>query len=174
MYGGVLGEGSEGEPLLRPFGQGVDLQCACVVLVKSFVVSSASCLLLLLIIMVCWPKALRKKALTSSNASMHREPSWLRWRHASCSTHSELSYGGRCVRRGSAQRISCMCVVCRVRVCVCVCDSSLCTATRAEPRQSLSILFAARASAGPLVNAQGLRIETRRLWRRRRRLNASG
>ena len=67
----------------------------------------------------------------------------------------------------NASRVCVSCVVC-VCVCVCVCGISLCTATRVEPRQRLSILLAARASIGPLVNAQGLRPEPRRLWRRRR------
>ena len=61
LHGEMSGEGSGEEPLLRPVGQGVDAQCACVVLVKSFAVSSASCLPLLIIIMVCWPKAFRKQ-----------------------------------------------------------------------------------------------------------------
>jgi hypothetical protein len=43
---GELVDGNEGEPLLRPFGQDVNVQRACVVLVKSFAVSSASCFLL--------------------------------------------------------------------------------------------------------------------------------
>ena len=57
----MSGEGSGEEPLLRPVGQSVDAQCACVVLVKSFAVSSASCLLLLISIMVCWTQAFRKQ-----------------------------------------------------------------------------------------------------------------
>ena len=71
----------------------------------------------------------------------------------------------------NASRVCASSVVCArvcVCVCVCVCGISLCTATRVEPRQRLSILLAARASIGPLVNAQGLRPEPRRLWRRRR------
>jgi hypothetical protein len=75
-------EGNEEEPLLRPSGQGVDVQCARVVLVKSFVVSSASCLLLLIIIRLHWPSAVRNKACNSAHASVYREPTWLRWRHA--------------------------------------------------------------------------------------------
>jgi len=75
-------EGNEEEPLLRPSGQGVDVQCARVVLVKSFVVSSASCLRLLIIIRLHWPSAVRNKACNNAHASVHREPTWLRWRHA--------------------------------------------------------------------------------------------
>ena len=62
MYKGGLGKGEE-ELLLRLCGQGVAVQRACVVLVENFVVPSATCVLMRIVIVLRGPKAFRNKGL---------------------------------------------------------------------------------------------------------------
>jgi hypothetical protein len=90
-------------------GLSVDAQPACVVSVKSFLAFSVSCLAMLILAI--------RILVTKACARAPRQNGYV-VASIAASTCSGLSVGGRCVRRGSVQRMSCMCV--RVRVCVCV------------------------------------------------------